>query len=163
MYKLNAFIMEAQREMVSMQLVRFSAMKTQYVDSGVMSRHLGVECGGQTLPVIQCVFLSPTHVALSPGWLLHRSPEVGGEGERERALELLREASQSKPDCGETWYLLGRCATVNYSFQHCPSFLLRLFRVLVTHQKCHEAFAAYQRAIHYPSKVSPANTWHSIG
>jgi tetratricopeptide (TPR) repeat protein len=77
------------------------------------------------------------------GWLLHRWPEEGGEGEKGRALELLREASRGKPDCGETWYLLGR--------------------VLMTHRKCHEAFAAYQKAIHYPSKVSPANTWHSIG
>ena len=105
-----------------------------------------------------CVFLC--HPA---GWLLHRWPEEGGEGERGRALELLREASHGKPDCGETWYLLGRSVftLLNRTTFHPLSLLF--CRVLMTQRKCHEAFAAYQKAIHYPSKVSPANTWHSIG
>ena len=32
------------------------------------------------------------------------------KGVRERALELLKQAAQAMPECGETWYLLGRQA-----------------------------------------------------
>ena len=109
---------------------------------------------------------------------------------RERALELLKQAAQSLPECGETWYLLGRymvyrhyivdvceylcvpvsvlfcvcvcvCVCVCHTMTSLPPFPSS--RVLVTHQKYHEAFSAYQKTIHCPSKISPANTWHSIG
>ena len=36
-------------------------------------------------------------------------------------------------------------------------------RVLVDCQHFHESFTAYQQAIKYPSRISPSNTWHSIG
>ena len=51
----------------------------------------------------------------SSGWLLYKAPEtmrlegVKVEGDvRGRAIELLRQAVQGLPECGETWYLLGR-------------------------------------------------------
>ena len=100
------------------------------------------------------------------GWLLHRCTEMSSKeeekGVRERALELLKQAAQAMPECGETWYLLGRQAPliIPNSLKH-----LSLFRnrVLVNHQKFHEAFAAYQKTIRYPSKISRADVWHSIG
>ena len=57
-----------------------------------------------------CSTISSAFSSLA-GWLLHKCPEAAKQGEEGvglRALELLRQAAQSMPECGETWYLLGR-------------------------------------------------------
>jgi len=76
------------------------------------------------------------------GWLYHHHNEPTlGLGNQEMAISLLLRSIDADPNCGQTWYLLGRC--------------------YMSQQKYRKAYDAYQQAV--IRDVRNPTFWCSIG